>query len=226
MGVCGVVIGLVPSGVVTVTSTIAEPPEKGGETAVIELEEVTVKLLALVEPNLTAVAPLKLVPVMVTVVPPDCGPWLGSTLETIGPDAADADPTIATIVNAATVAARTSAKPRRRPSPVRCLLRRSVAQAITRRLDITCLLRNQPTQDPVLLGRSYACGEHSAESAAAGVGRLESQSPGLAGPASAHVSARVATSQPRPVPISTLSRSQAPTAASSRRSGVERSFRH
>jgi hypothetical protein len=36
--------------------------------------------LGLVAPNLTALAPVKPVPVMVTVVPPPGEPWLGSTL--------------------------------------------------------------------------------------------------------------------------------------------------
>ena len=67
-------VALVPPGVVTVTSTVPVP---AGETAVIELSELTVKLVALVEPNLTAVAPLKLVPVMLTELPPACGRWWG-----------------------------------------------------------------------------------------------------------------------------------------------------
>jgi uncharacterized protein len=61
-------MALVTPRAVTVRSTV--PAASAGETAVIELAEFTAKLVALVEPNLTAVAPLKLVPVMVTVVPP------------------------------------------------------------------------------------------------------------------------------------------------------------
>src|SRR5205807_10147721 len=60
-------------------------PVPAGEVAVIELPEVTVKLVAAVEPNLTAVAPAKPVPVIVTEVPPAAGPTLGSTLVTVGP---------------------------------------------------------------------------------------------------------------------------------------------
>jgi hypothetical protein len=56
-----------------------------GETAVIEVAEFTVKLFALVEPNMTAVAPAKPVPVIVALVPPPGEPWLGVTLETVGP---------------------------------------------------------------------------------------------------------------------------------------------
>jgi hypothetical protein len=66
---------------VTVTSTVPFP---FGETAVIDVAEFTVKLLAFVEPNLAAVASMKPVPVMVTVVLPLGEPWLGSTLVTVG----------------------------------------------------------------------------------------------------------------------------------------------
>jgi hypothetical protein len=44
----------VPLGVVTVTFT---RPPPGGETALIEVSELTVKLWALVVPNLTELAP-------------------------------------------------------------------------------------------------------------------------------------------------------------------------
>jgi hypothetical protein len=49
-------------------------PVPAAEVAVIEVAELTVKLVALVDPNFTAVAPVKLVPVIVTDVPPDDGP--------------------------------------------------------------------------------------------------------------------------------------------------------
>ena len=57
---------LVPAGTVTVTFTIPVP---AGEVAVMELSETTLKLAA-VPPKLTVVAPLKPLPVMVTVVLP------------------------------------------------------------------------------------------------------------------------------------------------------------
>jgi hypothetical protein len=44
----------------------------------------TVKEPAALLPKLTAVAPEKLVPVMVTLVPPDAGPVFGLTLVTAG----------------------------------------------------------------------------------------------------------------------------------------------
>jgi hypothetical protein len=73
-------VGFVAFRVLTVTSTTPDP---AGETAVIDVAELTVKLVALVEPNLTAVAPLNPVPVIVTEVPPPAGPLLGSTLVTV-----------------------------------------------------------------------------------------------------------------------------------------------
>lgn len=56
-----------PPGVVTVTG-VALPPEDG-MLALIEVVEVTVKV-AMTPPMYTPVAPPRLVPVMVTVVPP------------------------------------------------------------------------------------------------------------------------------------------------------------
>jgi hypothetical protein len=66
---------------VTVTFTVPLP---AGATAVIALAELTVKLLAALAPNFTALAPVKLVPVMLTVVPPVSGPVLGLKLATVG----------------------------------------------------------------------------------------------------------------------------------------------
>src|SRR5208283_830056 len=75
-------VALVPPGVVTVTSTV--PAEPAGETAVIWVVEVTVKLDAAVVPNITAVAPVNPVPVIVTVVPPATGPAAGVIPVTTG----------------------------------------------------------------------------------------------------------------------------------------------
>ena len=72
----------VPEAVVTVTLTV--PAASAGSTAVICVAELTVKLVAAVLPNFTAVAPVKLVPVMTTVVPPAVGPVLGLTAVTVG----------------------------------------------------------------------------------------------------------------------------------------------
>jgi hypothetical protein len=73
---------LVPLGVVTVTSTV--PDGSAGLTAVIEVSEFAVKLAAATAPNLTAVAPVKRLPLMATVVPPLVGPDVGDTPVTTG----------------------------------------------------------------------------------------------------------------------------------------------
>ena len=64
----------------TVMSTTPAPP--AGDVAVICVDEFTVKLAAL-DPNFTAVAPLKSVPVMTTVVPPDGAPVCTLILVTV-----------------------------------------------------------------------------------------------------------------------------------------------
>ena len=74
-------VALVPPGVVTVTSTVPAP---AGEIAVILVAELTVKLEALLIPNITVVAPVNPVPVIVTVVPPTNGPLVGEMLVTAG----------------------------------------------------------------------------------------------------------------------------------------------
>ena len=66
--------GLVPPGPVRTTFTWPTP---GGATAVIWVSLSMVKLTAGVVPNLTEVTPLKLQPVMVTVVSPVGLPWVG-----------------------------------------------------------------------------------------------------------------------------------------------------
>jgi hypothetical protein len=66
---------LVPLGVITLMSTMPLPA--AGEIAVMLLAEFTVKLVAGVPPNSTAVAPVKPVPVMVTEVPPAVVPLAG-----------------------------------------------------------------------------------------------------------------------------------------------------
>lgn len=71
-----------PPAVTTVISTIPALP--AGEVAVIDVALLTVKLVALLAPNFTAVAPVKLVPVIVTDVPPVVGPAGGLTPVTVG----------------------------------------------------------------------------------------------------------------------------------------------
>ena len=53
-------------------------------TAMIEVLFSTEKLAAAVPPKVTAVAPVKFVPVMFTPVPPTSGPVGGVTLVTVG----------------------------------------------------------------------------------------------------------------------------------------------
>jgi len=60
------------------------PAEPIGAVAVIEVALLTVKLAAPLEPKLTADAPVRLVPVMVTEVPPAVGPVAGETEVTAG----------------------------------------------------------------------------------------------------------------------------------------------
>ena len=64
----------VPPGVVTFSVT---DPVPAGDTAVTSVALTTVKRVAAVVPKATAVAPVRLVPVIVTVVPPAVGPSIG-----------------------------------------------------------------------------------------------------------------------------------------------------
>jgi hypothetical protein len=66
-----------------VTSTVPDP---AGEVAVIEVALLTVKVDDVV-PKFTAVAPVKLVPVIVTLVPPEVKPEVGLTAVTVGGEA-------------------------------------------------------------------------------------------------------------------------------------------
>src|SRR2546421_732276 len=70
-----------PAGVVTVMSTAPVP---AGGTAGIWVALPTVCEVAWVPPNWTAVAPVKPVPVIVTLVPPADGPFDGLTAVTVG----------------------------------------------------------------------------------------------------------------------------------------------
>ena len=79
-------VAFVPAGVVTMTSTWeSEMSSKlAGTMTVTEVGEPTVKLVACWPPKLTALAPVKPVPVMVTVVPPVSGPTAGLSSVTLG----------------------------------------------------------------------------------------------------------------------------------------------
>src|SRR5258708_37061249 len=102
-------MALVPPAVVTVTSTVPTPV---GEVAVIWVALSTVKEAAALLPKLTAVAPEKLVPVMVTLVPPDVGPVFGLTLVTVGgPHCAYASPSRPTLQTPTAKTAPSNGKP-------------------------------------------------------------------------------------------------------------------
>jgi hypothetical protein len=75
----------VPLGVVTVTSTVPAVP--AGEVARMALSERTVKAAA-VPPKVTALAPVKFAPVMVTASPPAALPEEAVTAATEGAEAA------------------------------------------------------------------------------------------------------------------------------------------
>ena len=77
-------MALVPAGVVTVTSTV--PAASAGAMAVIDVGEEKLKLVLVMAmgPKLTTLAPVKLVPVMVTDAPPVVGPVAGLTRVTVG----------------------------------------------------------------------------------------------------------------------------------------------
>ena len=73
---------LVPSGVVTVTSTVPALP--AGAVALIVLGETMSNWVAAANPKATDVAPAKLPPLIVTTVPPSVGPLAGSSAVTNG----------------------------------------------------------------------------------------------------------------------------------------------
>ena len=71
-----------PEGVVT--STVAFPAVPGGVIARMEVELMTSKLAASVPAKVTFVAPVKLLPGIVTAVPPEAGPDAGLRVPTTG----------------------------------------------------------------------------------------------------------------------------------------------
>ena len=73
---------LVPPGVVT--STLTDPAERAGVVQVMVVAFTTLKTVAAVPPKVTPVAPVKLVPVSVTMVPPAVLPVAGVRLVSVG----------------------------------------------------------------------------------------------------------------------------------------------
>ena len=72
---------LVPLGVVTIRSTVLTV--SAGLIAFSCVSDTKVKPAAGVGPNVTAVAPVKLIPLIVTEVPPAAGPLFGVTDRTV-----------------------------------------------------------------------------------------------------------------------------------------------
>src|SRR5580658_9972471 len=91
-----VFVAEVPSGVVTVTSTVRLEGLEG-LVAVTELSELKVTFVAATPPKSTAVSPVKPTPAMVTVVPPARGPKSGETELTTGGVCAAAIPAGTTV---------------------------------------------------------------------------------------------------------------------------------
>ena len=67
-----------------VTNTLAVPAAPAGVVQVMVVELTTVKPATAAPPMLTSVAPVKLVPVIVTLVPPALGPRCGVRSVTVG----------------------------------------------------------------------------------------------------------------------------------------------
>jgi len=72
----------VPPGVVT--STLAVPALPAGVVQVAEVAETTVRPVQAEPPTVMPVAPVRLAPVMVMLVPPVVGPLVGETEVTVG----------------------------------------------------------------------------------------------------------------------------------------------
>jgi hypothetical protein len=73
-----------PGWLFTVTVTVTAPTACAGVVAVIEVLLTTTTFVAAVPPNVTVAPEAKLVPVIVTAVPPSIDPLLGLTLVTVG----------------------------------------------------------------------------------------------------------------------------------------------
>src|SRR5450755_3250764 len=102
----------VPPGATTVTSTVADTCT--GAVTVRDVSEATTREVPGVAPKLTAVAPVKPLPVTVIVGPPASGPRLGETAETTGRPTAAATPgVVASKAAPATTASDTAAATRR-----------------------------------------------------------------------------------------------------------------
>ena len=77
---------LVPLSVVTLTAAV--PAASAGVSTVIDVPEEE-SIVASAEPNLTAVTPVKLLPVIVTLVPPAVVPFFGKSFLIVGSGASN-----------------------------------------------------------------------------------------------------------------------------------------
>jgi len=77
------VLVAVPPAVVTATLLVA-PAVPAGVLAVTEVLDITAMFVASMPPTVTLVAPIKLVPAIVMVVPPVVGPEVGLMLPMVG----------------------------------------------------------------------------------------------------------------------------------------------
>jgi hypothetical protein len=77
----------VPVPPAVVTTTLAVPKEPAAVTHVADVGELTTNPVHVRAPIFTSLAPVKLVPVMATEVPPVAGPDVGATDVTVGNDA-------------------------------------------------------------------------------------------------------------------------------------------
>ena len=73
-----------PLSPLTVTVTVTAPAACAGVVAVIDVLLTTTTFVAAVPPNITVAPAAKLVPVIVTAVPPPVDPIFGDTLRTVG----------------------------------------------------------------------------------------------------------------------------------------------
>jgi hypothetical protein len=85
MYVYSVLAGLLPPGVVT--TMLTAPAAPAGVVAVMVVAFTTKKVVAATPLKVTLVAPVRFVPVIVTLVPPATAPELGLTEVTVGPAA-------------------------------------------------------------------------------------------------------------------------------------------
>jgi hypothetical protein len=95
-----------------VTTTLAVPAAPAGVVALMVVGFTTEKVVAAAPPKVTLLAPVKFVPVMVTLFPPATGPELGLTEVTVGNGlTANVNPLVAVFAVFAALSATWMVKP-------------------------------------------------------------------------------------------------------------------